>query len=129
MKSNFSIEPPSGLLKKIMTCIHREERILIIRKTIISSALLICSIAVFIPSLKMFLSDISNSGFLSFFSLIFSDFSSIANYWQSFGMILLETLPAISLAIFLAVALTLFQSIWSLGKEVKTIIKLRTQNV
>jgi hypothetical protein len=55
---------------------------------------------------------------------MFSDFSSVAAYWQSFAMILLETLPAISLALFLAIILVFLQSIKSLTKDIK-IIKSR----
>ena len=47
--------------------------------------------------------EVKQPGFINFFSLMFSDFSSVVTYWQSFAMILLETLPALSLALFLAV--------------------------
>ena len=117
----FNIEPPEELLEKILKRIHREERFLVFRKTIIFSATLVISLIGFIPSFKMLISDINQSGFASFFSLIFSDFSSIATYWQNFAMILLETLPAVSFAIFLAVILTLLQSAKSLFKNLKII--------
>ncbi len=119
--TNFEIEPPYGLLDKILTRIHKEERILVLRRIILFSTTLIISIIGFIPSFKILASDLSQSGFINFLSLIFSDFSSVATYWQSFSMILLETLPAVSLAIFLAVLLILFQSIKSLTKNVKII--------
>jgi len=115
------IETPTGLLEKILKRIHREERLLVFRKIIIFSATLGLSLLCFVPSLKMLLSDFSQSGFFNFFSLMFSDYSSIATYWQSFAMILLESLPAVSLAIFLAILLTLLQSIKSLIKNVKII--------
>lgn len=121
MTNNFQIEPPKGLLEKVLKRIHREERILVLRKIIIFSAMLAISISGFVPSLKIFLSDLSQSGFISFLSLAFSDFSAITAYWQNFLMILLETLPAISLALFLAFLLMLLQSVRSLAKNIKII--------
>ena len=113
----MDIQPPKGLLEKILKRIHREERLLVARRVIIFSIMLIGSLAGFVPSLKMVLSDFSSSGFLNFFSLLFSDFSTVATYWQSFSMILLETLPALSLTLFLFVLFILLQSIKSLTKN------------
>jgi hypothetical protein len=75
-----------------------------------------------VPSLKILLSDFSQSGFIHFFSLMFSDFPAVTTYWQSFTMILLESLPAVSLALFLAVVLVFLQSVKSLNRDVKFII-------
>jgi len=113
------MEPPNGLLEKIIKRIRKEERILVLRRIFIFSATLIVSVLGFVPSLKILLSDFNQSGFMNFLSLIFSDFSSITAYWKSFVMILLETLPALSLALFLAVLLTLLQSVKSLVKNIK----------
>jgi len=117
----MDIQPPKGLLKRILKRIHKEERLLAFRKVIIFSIMLTGSLVGFVPSLKMLLSDLGSSGFDSFFSLIVSDFSAVVTYWQSFTMILLETLPALSLALFLAVLLILLQSIKSLTKNLKII--------
>jgi len=116
---NSYINPPQGLLEKVLKRIRKEERVLVLRRTVIFSLTLLASLIGFIPSLNILLSNFNNSGFTSFFSLIFSDFSSVATYWQSFALILLESLPAVSLAIFLAVVLTLLQSIKSLTENIK----------
>jgi hypothetical protein len=122
--SKSCIEPPKGLLEKIIKRIHREERLLVFKHLAVFSVMLIVSAAGFAPALKILLSDFSQSGFLSFFSLLFSDFSTVIKYWQNFALILLETLPAISLALFLAVLLTFLQSIKFVAKDVKNIIKI-----
>jgi len=135
--ANFYINPPKvakplaaipvsegdlgRLLEKILKRIHKEERLLILRRIIIFSITLCLSSVGFVPSLRILLSDFNRSGFLNFFSLIFSDFSSVAVYWQSFAMILLETLPAVSLALFLAILLTFLESIKLLFKNIKII--------
>jgi hypothetical protein len=120
--NNFFIEPPIGLFEKILKRIHREERLLVLRRVFIFSATLICSVFGFMPAGKMLLSDFNQSGFLRFFSLIFSDFSTVATYWQSFMLALLETLPVISILALLAIVLVFLQSIRLLSKDVKTII-------
>jgi ABC-type spermidine/putrescine transport system permease subunit I len=117
----MDILPPKGLLEKILKRIHKEERLLVFKKIIIFSVMLMGSLAGLVPALRMLLSDFSRSGFVSFFSLIFSDPSVVAMYWRSFTMILLETLPALSLALFLAVLLILLQSIKSLTRSLKII--------
>jgi ABC-type spermidine/putrescine transport system permease subunit I len=121
--NSFFIEPPAGLFGKIMNRIHKEERILVLRRVIIFSTTLVLSLAGFFPAFNLLLSDFNQSGFLRFFSLMFSDSSTVMIYWQSFAMILLETLPAVSLAVFLAVLLTFLQSVKFLTKDVRTIIK------
>jgi ABC-type multidrug transport system fused ATPase/permease subunit len=137
MTGNFYSEPPKvtkplaaipvaegdlgRLLERILKRIHKEERLLVLRRTIIFSIMLAGSLLAIVPTFKILLSDFSQSGFINFFSLIFSDFSSVATYWQTFVMILLETLPVVSLALFLAVLLIFLQSIKSLTKNIKII--------
>ena len=115
----FLIEPPIGLFEKIINRIHKEERVLVLRRIIIFSTTLVISLIGFFPALSLLMSGLNQSGFLNFFSLMFSDSSTIMTYWQSFAMVLLQTLPALSLALFLAVLLTLLQSIKSLTKYAK----------
>ena len=118
-----SVNPPKGLLENIIKRIHYEERVLVLRRVVLFSTTLLASLVAFIPTFRLLVSDFSQSGFLRFFSLMFSDFSTVTTYWQSFTMVLLETLPFASLALFLAVLLTFLQSIKSLTKNVKTIIR------
>lgn len=115
----FYVEPPKELYKTIIKRIRKEERLLVLRRTILFSGLLIASIFSIIPSAKILFSDFSQSGFLHFFSLMFSDFSVVTHYWQSFAMILLETLPAASLVLVLTILLVALQSAKSLVKNIK----------
>ena len=115
------INPPNGLLDKILLRIRKEERILAVWKTIFISVFILCSITGFVPALMLLLSDFSQSEFLDFFSLLFYDFNSVMTYWKSFTMILLETLPVASIVIFLAVILALLQSLKFLNRNIKII--------
>ena len=117
------MELPTGLLENILNRIHHEERVLVLRKIVLFSTTLAGSIAGFVPTFKMLVSDVAQSGFLHFFSLIFSDFSMVAAYWQSFALTLLETMPAISLVLLLAILAIFLQSLRSLNRNLKIIIK------
>ncbi len=116
------IEPPSGLFERIVNRIHKGQWLLTIRRRIaIFSVGLVGSFAAFFLALKMVSAELSSSGFNQFFSLIFSDFTVVMRYWQSFVMTLLETLPVISLMVFLAVTFILLESLKYLSKNVKAI--------
>lgn len=117
----LNIQPPKDLLEKVLKRVHKEQRFFFFKRIAIISTTLIISIIALIPSLNMVISDLNQSGFNSFISLLFSDFSTVIVYWKSFTIILLETIPALSLALFLTVLLTLLQSIKSLTKNIKTI--------
>ncbi len=115
-------EPREGLLDKIISRIHYEERALAVRnKIMIFSLTLVFSITALVSVSRLLVSDFDSSGFAQFFSLLFSDFPAISMYWQSFVFTLLETLPAISLVSFLALLLLLLQSLKSLIINVKII--------
>jgi hypothetical protein len=115
----MDIKPRPGLYKKIIKRIHREERFLVIRHIVIFSVALLGSSVAFVPTIKMLLIDFEKSGFLNFFSLLFSDFSIVASYWKNFALILLETLPVLSIALFLTVLIIFLQSLKSLSRDIK----------
>ena len=115
-------EPPKGLFNKIMARIQEERRLLTIkRRLMIFSLGAVGSAIAFIPALKMVQTGLYESGFMQFFSLIFSDFGTVVSYWQNFVMSLLETFPIIDLAIFLTVILIFLESLKFLVKDIKII--------
>ncbi len=46
-----------------------------------------------VPAVNFMISEFSNSGFGSYFSLIFSDATVLVKYWSDFSALLLESLP------------------------------------
>ncbi len=111
---------PKGLFERIMGRIHNEERFLIIRRTVLFSLSAIVSFSGFVFAVKMLLTDIYQSGFLYFFSLLFSDFSVVMSYWRNFSLILLETLPTLTVILFLVLLLALLESLKLLTRNIKT---------
>jgi hypothetical protein len=114
-------KPPKELLEKIITRIHDEESFLVFRTNILFSIILVLSLIWLVPAFKMLLSDMNQTGFLKFLSLAVSDYSLVVMCWKSFSMILLETLPTISLGIFLFIVLAILQSFKLLVKNIKLI--------
>ena len=124
----MNIELPEGIFERIMGRIRKEQRLSAIRRRLaIFSFGIIGSLAAFIPVSKLVYSSFVDSGFVQFFSLLFSDFGVVATYWQNFTMVLLETLPAISLAILLFVIFIFFESLRFLARDIKFILASKRQ--
>jgi hypothetical protein len=116
-------EPPDGLLEQIMLRLRKERRSFIIRRRIVIFSLgLIGSMAAFMPVWRLVQTELAASGFMRYFSLLFSDTSTVAAYWQSFVYALLESLPAFSLAVFLFVVFVFLESLKVLVQNMKIIL-------
>jgi len=124
--TKFSIEPKSGFLDEVCSQIHKKERSFYIKRIVIFSSILSICALVFVPTLKMLISDINSSGFLQFILLIFYDTTIIAKFWKNFILVLAGSLPAISLAMFLAVVLGIMQSAKYLSRDIQFITKAKT---
>ncbi|MFA5076107.1 MAG: hypothetical protein WC480_01680 [Patescibacteria group bacterium] len=118
-----SIEPPANLLDKIMRRISSKHSLAAIKwRLAIVSVAVISSIIALVPASKMVQTSLAESGFLQFFSLLFSDFQVVTAYWQSFTLSLLETLPIISLTVLLVVVLVFLESLKLLARNYKKLI-------
>lgn len=115
-------EMPDDLLDKIMTRIKMEKSLLAVKRKLIVFSLGFAASAIgLVPVFNLVRADFAESGFFQFFSLLFSDFSVAVNYWQTFAMSLLETVPVVSMAIFLAVILVFLWSLKLLARDLKII--------
>jgi hypothetical protein len=65
----------------------------------------------------------SESGFFHFFSLLFSDFSVIASYWDNFIISLLETLPVIKLTLLFTAVLIFLEMLKLFANDLRFISK------
>lgn len=115
-------DPSEDLFDKIMFRIHREERLVIVkRKIALFSMGLIGSGIGFVPAFNMVWNGFSESGFFKFLSLIGSDTGIVMAYWQSFAMFLLESLPVVGLIALLAAALVFLESLKLLVKNLNIV--------
>jgi len=120
------VEPPAGLFDKIMCRIEREKKIFTLRRRIIIFSIgLIGSAIAFVPAFTYVRYGFVESGFYSFFSLIFSDTEVVITYWESFIQSLLETLPVVGLAALLTTVVIFLESLKLLTKDIKNIYASR----
>lgn len=109
---------PDGLFNSVIKQIQRRQHLMILRRKIIYSLVTVFSALAFIPTIMNLKIGLVESGFTQYFSLLFSDFNVVSAYWQSFLLTLLESLPIINLAIFLAVVLMFLEFLkLSVGKN------------
>jgi hypothetical protein len=116
-------QPQAPLFDKVIARIKMEQRVRAAkRQAAIFSLGTIFSAAAFVFAFQSAKTAFTESGFVYFFSLLFSDFSAMASYWQSFVFSLLGSLPITDLLMLLAIALAFIASAKYLMKDVKIII-------
>lgn len=109
-----------------MQSIKKEQRLSAIKQRLVFfSAGVVVSLVAFIPIFKSAKAALFESGFLQFLSLIVTDFGVVATSWQNFVMSLLETIPAINLAMLFATVFIFWGSLKILVKDVKIILAPR----
>ncbi|MDD2678164.1 MAG: hypothetical protein WC042_00605 [Candidatus Paceibacterota bacterium] len=117
-------EPPEDLLAKIMKRIKEKQRKLALEKVLIVFSLgTVASTGGFIYALKAIRINFYESGFLHFLSLAFSDSEIVLLYWENFVLSLLESLPVMSLILFLVSLFVLMEIMKFLAKNIKFISK------
>jgi hypothetical protein len=100
--------PPSDLYDRIINRINYEHKLLLLKRKLFGYlAGFILSLAAFIPLAGRFHQDVVQSSLPQFFSLIFSNFSSVISNIGDFFWVILESIPAASASLTL-LALTAF---------------------
>lgn len=95
-----------------MLRISEERRIVALKRIMVISFIAMAgSIAAFVPVFNAARVSIYESGFMSSFSLIFSDLGAVFTYWQSFSLSILETFPVVEVAGVLFTVLVFYVSI------------------
>jgi hypothetical protein len=103
---------PGGLFDSIVTGVRRERRTQVLKKRVILFSLgVIISLVALVPAFSFLREGMARSGTLYFLSLVFSDPGVVLGLWQEFIFSLLETLPIVSMAVFLAALFVFFGSI------------------
>lgn len=119
-KNLKEIDPPEYLSGRILAQIGlRKKRMARIKFFLFEGAGLV-SLAIAAVSFKFAIDDLSQSGFSSYTSLIFSDWSMVVAYWKDFVMLLAESAPLLWFTAFLA-------SIFFLLESVKNALKNKTR--
>lgn len=114
-----AFEPNSALYSKILENIENKQRSFARRRFFVFLFLFLGSSIAIIPISNMLYTDFAQSGFIQFFSLIFSDSKLIVSYWHNFALILMESLPVVSSIIFFAVLFIILESLSFLTRDAK----------
>lgn len=112
---------PQNLSGDILISINKQIRKSAQINFVLFSFLSVFSLIALIPALKYFISELYESGFQQYLSLIFSDGLVLLNYWKEFSLLLAESIPLISIALVLTFLLTLLSSIKFMLKNLKNI--------
>lgn len=102
-------KPSEELFDKIIMRIQKEKLISAKRRIALFSLGIAASLAALIPIFEMLKTNLSQSGFLQYFSLIFSNPGTVLKYWGDFTLSILESVPMLSLAAFLTIILALLE--------------------
>ncbi|MFH0988344.1 MAG: hypothetical protein V1763_03150 [Parcubacteria group bacterium] len=109
---NSNQDLPDGLFSRVMNRIDVAKRRQIIFnrvKLAVFSCALVASVIAFIPALQATLRGLTESGFTSYVSLIFSNGRDILTAWQSFSLAILESLPVAEIITTLVVVVAFFK--------------------
>lgn len=79
---------------------------------------LVLSVVGFIPVLGILLRDLKSSGFYNYFSLLFTDTSALSLYWKELSLVIVESLPALSIMMSLALLFVFFLSLKHLSQKI-----------
>jgi hypothetical protein len=100
--THVKMEPRAGLLDRIMAAIYDEQRFRRARVRVISFGLVaLIALIAFIPAWRELQTEVTESGFQAYVSLLGSDTSVILTNIQDFGLLLAESFPVLGLAVVL----------------------------
>lgn len=114
-------ELPAGLSAGVFFAITKAERRRAISGVVGFGILALSAIIAFIPSWRELQTELIQSGFTQFISLLFTDFGSVAAYWKEFSFSLLESLPTLGLAAVFASAFAFLFSLRFLFTDISKI--------
>lgn len=119
------LEPPAELFSRVMSRLSQENKIALVkRRLILFSVILALSAIASFPTVNILQKELAVSGFWQYVKLLFSDFGTTITYWKDFGLLILETLPAISLAGSLGIILAIIISFHFVIRYIRIFTKL-----
>ena len=118
------LEPPAGLLDRIMTVIYEERQSQKTRLRVIGFSLLsIFSIAAMVPAWQELQAELLHTNFSQFASLLFSDWSTVTLYSQDFILSLVEALPVFGILMLLGSIFALLLSLRFITRDISAIFR------
>jgi len=116
-----NIELPQGLLESVLVKVRLEQKKSAKRELIFVGSTAAGSLIAIIPVFSYFIDGFIQSSFYQYFSLIFSEGTGALAFWKEIGMSLAESLPILSVTVFLTVLVVLIWSIARTARDVKIV--------
>ncbi len=120
------INPPYDLEDCIFRAITAKERFTNKLNLAIQSILAVISFVAFFPLGTAVAQAFSNSSFSQYVALLFSGDSTLLTYWQELTISIFESLPVLSLTLFLSVSIVFIYSITRAYKNGRQFFLLKT---
>ncbi len=121
LKNLGHINPPERLYRNILVRIESAQ----VRKAkvrfVFTGTTAVCSLVALIPALQYTIREFSQSGFLQYSSLLFSDSAAIATYWKEFTLSLAESFPIFGITAILSILFVFLGSLKIIASNIKTI--------
>jgi hypothetical protein len=111
-------EPEIDLEEKILSCINRRNNKINNFKIYFFYILGFLSIISIVPAINLLISDFTSSGLYEYSILIFSNTETVFSMGKEYLLILLESLPILSLIITLSITFLLLISIKNITKRI-----------
>ena len=118
-RSFKEVELPARLFSDILVRIRAREQCLRTLRFTLSFVSALISFTLIIPAIRLVGQELSQSGFYSYLSLIFSDGGAVLSSWKEFALLLAESLRPMGIAFFLATTFFLISSLKSMIKNMK----------
>lgn len=111
-----SYAPRSGALERVLVAVSAKQQASLLWRVRIFAVTAVLSVGALVPMVISLANAFSTSNFTTYVSLIFSDGSVVSLYWKEVGASLLQSLPAVSLMLTLALIGTF---LWSLRSMIR----------
>jgi hypothetical protein len=124
-KSLFTIPsyaPRPGTLDRVLAAVYARQQASRLWRVRIFATTAALSVGALVPMAISMVNAFSTSNFATYVSLIFSDVSVVSSYWKEIGASLIESLPAVSLMLTLALVGTFLWSLRSMMRYNYSII-------
>lgn len=109
------------IMKEIRRCESRNA----LRRAVLGGVVFSGALAALVPTTRLLVENLAESGFIQAFSLVFSDGGNIALYAKDLFSYLLESLPFASVAAFLFAVLVAVTSSYEAVRGAQRILFLR----
>ncbi len=121
LKSAFlkaSYIPETNLADNIWSALIKRNKRIVYLKLITLSLMGGSSLFGLMPAFKILMANFSQSGFYEYFSLAFSSSGTLIIYWKDFLLLLAESLPAMSMILFLTLILVFLFSLKYITRQI-----------